>query len=128
LSEVPPKPDVLLRQLVEAPSLARRRYTKAVRAATGLDDRPLQILAALALLGPSSVSLLARTLVLDPANTSTVLARLSSDGLVESETDPDDARRRTFWLSDEGRRRVARLLTESAKPLPAPGRVAAADS
>jgi len=64
-------------------------------------------------IGPTSQNLLGRLTSMDAATIKGVVLRLSKRHLVETAPDPDDARRLTVRLTEQGRR-LARKLTPRA--------------
>ncbi len=68
------------------------------------------VLARLAELGPQSQNALGRETALDAATIKGVVDRLARQGLVSTFPDPDDRRRLTVDLSDEGRAVFLRLV------------------
>ena len=69
------------------------------------------VLARLAELGPQSQNALGRETALDAATIKGVVDRLARQGLVSTFPDPDDRRRLTVDLSEEGRAAIAASVT-----------------
>ena len=60
--------------------------------------------------GPSTQNLLGRLTAMDAATIKGVVDRLAKRGLIETDFDPDDARRLLVTLTDDGRKNVERAL------------------
>jgi DNA-binding MarR family transcriptional regulator len=73
------------------------------------EQRWFGVLNQLALNGPATVGELATTLGITHASISQTRSSLEKVGLVQSQTDPDDARRRQLHLTGKGRQLVERL-------------------
>ncbi|MBV9931698.1 MAG: winged helix-turn-helix transcriptional regulator [Alphaproteobacteria bacterium] len=71
--------------------------------ASGLTSREASFLAHLADMGEAGPAALARHLGIGPSTLSAALSRLCGKGLIESDPDPHDARRRRLRLTDAGR-------------------------
>ena len=76
--------------------------------ASGLRPRHLLALTVLRDHGESSQADLAGTLQLDRTNLVGVLNELETEGLIERRRSPEDRRRHTVVVTDEGRERLAR--------------------
>ena len=76
--------------------------------AAGLRPRHLLAMTVLRDRGESSQADLAGTLQLDRTNLVGLLNELENDGLIERRRSPEDRRRHTVVLTDEGRERLAR--------------------
>lgn len=74
------------------------------------EQRWFGVLNQLALNGPATVGELAATLGITHASISQTRGSLEKAGLVKSQTDPDDARRRQLHLTRKGRQLVERLM------------------
>jgi MarR family transcriptional regulator, lower aerobic nicotinate degradation pathway regulator len=90
--------------------LSRRMRTASESAlqAAGLRPRHLLAMTVLRDLGESSQADLAGTLQLDRTNLVGLLNDLESEGLIERRRSPEDRRRHTVVLTDDGRERLAR--------------------
>jgi DNA-binding MarR family transcriptional regulator len=79
----------------------------------GEDITPMRwaVLAKLHETGPSSQNRLGRSTAMDGATIKGVVDRLMNRGLIETQPDPGDARRRVIALTDAGRRLVERSVT-----------------
>lgn len=73
------------------------------------EQRWFGVLNQLALNGPATVGELAATLGITHASISQTRGSLEKVGLVRSQTDPDDARRRRLQLTRKGRQLIERL-------------------
>ena len=71
------------------------------------------VLAKLYEAGPSSQNRLGRLTAMDAATIKGVVDRLIERGLIETQPDPTDARRRVIGLSEAGRRLVERSLGQA---------------
>jgi DNA-binding MarR family transcriptional regulator len=78
----------------------------------GEDITPMRwaVLAKLHENGPSSQNRLGRSTAMDAATIKGVVDRLMDRGLIETQPDPGDARRRVIGLTDAGRRLVERSI------------------
>jgi DNA-binding MarR family transcriptional regulator len=76
--------------------------------AAGLRPRHLLTMTVLRDQGESSQADLAGTLQLDRTNLVGLLNELENDGLIERRRSPEDRRRHTVVLTDDGRERLAR--------------------
>jgi DNA-binding MarR family transcriptional regulator len=65
--------------------------------------------------GPSGVSALQRTLLLDKAWISRTLTQLTGKALAQADSDPLDARRVIFSLTPRGRRSARRLIARAIR-------------
>ena len=90
----------LLREIL----LTHRQLMRRLSAESGLSGAQFEVMRELALAdGRSTVSALARSLDLDPAAISRIVAGLNESGLVTRESDQTDKRRQPVVLSDKGR-------------------------
>ena len=71
------------------------------------------VLAKLYEAGPSSQNRLGRSTAMDAATIKGVVDRLIERGLIETQPDPTDARRRVIALSETGRRLVERSVEQA---------------
>jgi DNA-binding MarR family transcriptional regulator len=78
-------------------------------AAASLDLTPMQARALFVTQAPIPMGALADALHCDASNITGIVDRLEERGLMERVMDPDDRRRRTLVVTDEGRAVTARL-------------------
>lgn len=81
----------------------------------GLTPTQFAAMAKLRESGPLSQNLLGRETAMDSATIKGVVTRLRSRGLVEVQRDPDDRRRLTVDLTDDGRRLADRCTKVAAR-------------
>jgi DNA-binding MarR family transcriptional regulator len=108
-----PEPYVLEAQVGHLLRRAHQRHVAIFLAAMGEEGpTPTQFaaLAKLADAGEVSQNRLGRLTAMDPATIKGVISRLVARGLVERAADPQDQRRITLRLTEEGRALVAQLI------------------
>lgn len=116
--EIEPEPYVLEAQVGHLLRRAHQRHVAVFLASMGEDaPTPTQFaaLVKLADLGELSQNHLGRLTAMDPATIKGVVARLVARGLVERAADPEDQRRVTLRLSEEGASLVAGLIERARR-------------
>ena len=94
--------------LLDLLSRRMRAVGESALQSQGLRPRHLLTMTVLRDSGESSQADLAGTLQLDRTNLVGLLNELENDGLIERRRSPEDRRRHTVVLTDEGRERLAR--------------------
>jgi DNA-binding MarR family transcriptional regulator len=94
--------------LLDLLSRRMRAASESALQAAGLRPRHLLVLTVLRDFGASSQADLAGTLQLDRTNLVGLLNELETDGLIERRRSPEDRRRHTVVLTNDGRERLAR--------------------
>jgi MarR family transcriptional regulator, lower aerobic nicotinate degradation pathway regulator len=94
--------------LLELLTRRMRAASESALKASGLRPRHLLALTVLRDRGESSQADLAGTLQLDRTNLVGLLNDLETEGLIERRRSPEDRRRHTVVMTDEGRERLAR--------------------
>ena len=94
--------------LLDLLSRRMRAAGESALQAAGLRPRHLLAMTVLRDRGESSQADLAGTLQLDRTNVVGLLNELETEGLIERRRSPEDRRRHTVRLTDEGRERLAR--------------------
>jgi DNA-binding MarR family transcriptional regulator len=94
--------------LLDLLSRRMRAVGESALQSTGLRPRHLLTMTVLRDRGESSQADLAGTLQLDRTNLVGLLNELENDGLIERRRSPEDRRRHTVVLTDDGRERLAR--------------------
>jgi DNA-binding MarR family transcriptional regulator len=94
--------------LLDLLSRRMRAVGESALQSQGLRPRHLLTMTVLRDRGESSQADLAGTLQLDRTNLVGLLNELENDGLIERRRSPEDRRRHTVVLTDEGRERLAR--------------------
>lgn len=85
-----------------------RAHTEATLGALGLRPRHLVTLTVLRQHAPATQQALAQQLAIDRTNLVGLLNELENDGLIERRRAPEDRRRHTVVLTEDGRERLAR--------------------